>query len=318
MAPQLPVGTVTFLFSDIEGSTRLAQALGTDRWRTTLEAQQAIWRSAFAANHGTEISTEGDSFFAVFPSALDAVAAAAAGAAGDPGRDLARRRPGRRASASGSGCTPARAAWAAIATSASTSIGRPGSARPRTAARSSSRRTTRALTESSLPAGVSLVDVGRHRLKDLDQPEALGRLVIAGLEDDPRPPRSLETPTNLPDDLTSFVGREARAGRSRGRGPERSPGHADRAGRHRQDPLVAGAAAELLADFPDGVHFVQLAPISDPGPGRDDDRRRPGASARKPARMRSSSSSITWPAGRRSSSSTTSSRSSRRRHSSAG
>ena len=75
-ATRLPTGTVTFLFSDIEGSTRLLTALG-DRWPPILEAHSEILRSAIGAHDGTVVSTEGDSFFAVFPSAMEAVGAAA-------------------------------------------------------------------------------------------------------------------------------------------------------------------------------------------------------------------------------------------------
>ncbi|MDP9249896.1 MAG: adenylate/guanylate cyclase domain-containing protein, partial [Chloroflexota bacterium] len=73
--PTLPVGTVTFLFTDIEGSTRLVQELG-DRFRPALETHHAILRSAIAAHGGAEVSTEGDAFFAVFPSPIGAVSAA--------------------------------------------------------------------------------------------------------------------------------------------------------------------------------------------------------------------------------------------------
>src|ERR687891_177693 len=70
-----PVGTVTFLFTDIEGSTRLLQALGAE-YRDVLERHNAIIRRALAEHEGVEVSTEGDAFFASFRSARDAVAAA--------------------------------------------------------------------------------------------------------------------------------------------------------------------------------------------------------------------------------------------------
>jgi class 3 adenylate cyclase len=66
--PDLPTGTVTFLFTDIEGSTRLLDSLG-DRYPGVLEAHQRILREAFAARGGIDVSTEGDSFFVVFRSA---------------------------------------------------------------------------------------------------------------------------------------------------------------------------------------------------------------------------------------------------------
>jgi class 3 adenylate cyclase len=74
--PQLPTGTLTFFFTDIEGSTRLLSSLG-ERYRELLERHAAIMREAIGAYGGVEVGTEGDSFFAVFPSAVDAVRAAA-------------------------------------------------------------------------------------------------------------------------------------------------------------------------------------------------------------------------------------------------
>ena len=73
---RLPTGTVTFLFTDIEGSTRLVTALGAG-YGPVLEAHAEVIRAAIASHAGTEVSTEGDAFFAAFPSAIEAVAAAA-------------------------------------------------------------------------------------------------------------------------------------------------------------------------------------------------------------------------------------------------
>ena len=72
-----PTGTVTCLFSDIEGSTRIELALGSGPYRDLRERHRALLRAAFAAHDGFEQSTEGDSFFAAFASATGAVAAAA-------------------------------------------------------------------------------------------------------------------------------------------------------------------------------------------------------------------------------------------------
>src|SRR5919198_2042097 len=74
---ELPAGTVTFLFSDIEGSTRLLKRLGRERYRELLAAHDRVLRSAFAEHGGVEVDRQGDSFFAVFRSADAAVAAAA-------------------------------------------------------------------------------------------------------------------------------------------------------------------------------------------------------------------------------------------------
>jgi class 3 adenylate cyclase len=74
---ELPRGTVTFLFTDIEGSTALLKALGT-RYGDVLAEHQRILREAFAAHGGHEVDTQGDSFFVAFPRAKDAVSAAVA------------------------------------------------------------------------------------------------------------------------------------------------------------------------------------------------------------------------------------------------
>ena len=70
----LPTGIVTFLFTDVEGSTRLLERLG-EKYRTVQERHDAILRSAIAEGEGREVSTEGDSFFAVFPTPSGALRA---------------------------------------------------------------------------------------------------------------------------------------------------------------------------------------------------------------------------------------------------
>jgi len=72
---ELPTGTVTMLFSDIEGSTLLLSRLG-PAYAEALDAQRKVLREAWAVHDGTELGTEGDSFFVVFPTAPDAVGAA--------------------------------------------------------------------------------------------------------------------------------------------------------------------------------------------------------------------------------------------------
>ena len=74
----LPRGTVTFLFTDIEGSTRLLKTLGSGRYHVVLATHQQVLRGAFAESGGREIDTQGDAFFVAFQRAKDAVAAAIA------------------------------------------------------------------------------------------------------------------------------------------------------------------------------------------------------------------------------------------------
>jgi predicted ATPase/class 3 adenylate cyclase len=256
----LPSGTLTFLFSDIEGSTRLVQSLG-DAYGPFLLRQQALMRAAFEAGGGVEVGTEGDSFFVVFPSAV-----AAARAAADAQRAMAAE------------SWPSTVGRVKVRIGLHTGEGTLGgdnyvgldvhrAARIAAAAHGGQvlvSDATRALVAGALGAEVRLRDLGEHRLKDLDQPERLFQLVVSGLPADFPPPRSLEAPTNLPPQVTSFIGRQKEAGevaelvrRSRlvtligpgGTGKTR---------------LSLEVASQLREEFPGGAFFVDLSPISDP------------------------------------------------------
>ena len=132
---KLPAGTVTFLFSDIEGSTRLLQRLG-DAWGDVLADHRRLLRDAFTATDGREVDTQGDAFFVVFPRAGDAPSAPRRASAPSP----VTTGPTGSSSAFAWGSTPASPPSARRATSASTSSAPPGSARPRTGGRCSSPR----------------------------------------------------------------------------------------------------------------------------------------------------------------------------------
>ncbi|HET9521749.1 MAG TPA: adenylate/guanylate cyclase domain-containing protein, partial [Candidatus Limnocylindrales bacterium] len=173
---QLPTGTLTFLFTDIEGSTLLLSALG-DGFGPVLEAHARIIRGAIAAHGGTEVSTEGDAFFAVFASAIGAVRAAV-----DTQRSLAAHRwpdgvtvrvrmglhtgEARLGGDNYVGIDVHRAARIAAA-------GHGGQVLISDA--------TRALTVDDLPADVTIRTLGTHRLKDLPAPERIWQLDIDGL-----------------------------------------------------------------------------------------------------------------------------------------
>ena len=125
--------------------------------------------------------------------------------------------------------------------------------------------TTRALVADALPDGVTLRDVGEHRLRDLRAPERLAQLVIDGTPADFPPPRSLDArPNNLPTQLTTFVGREREVADASALLRETrlltftGPGGT---GKTRLSLQVAAAAAD---DFPDGLWFVPLEPVRDP------------------------------------------------------
>jgi YVTN family beta-propeller protein len=174
---ELPSGTVTFLFTDIEGSTRLLKELG-PLYGDALAEHQRILRASFAAHGGREVDTQGDSFFVAFGRAKEAVAAAV-----DAQRDLAAH------------------AWAeggAVRVRMGLHTGEPRVGGERyvglgvhKAARIAAAghggqvllsRTTRELVEDELPTGVTIRDLGERRLKDLDRPERLSQLVIEGLQ----------------------------------------------------------------------------------------------------------------------------------------
>ncbi|HEV2919147.1 MAG TPA: adenylate/guanylate cyclase domain-containing protein, partial [Actinomycetota bacterium] len=198
----LPTGTVTFLFTDIEGSTRLLQELG-DRYAVVRDEHAAIVRRAVAEAGGVEVSTEGDSFFVAFPSPVGAVRAAVAA---------------QRYLATHDWSGPAVRVRMGVHTGEGTlggddyvGIDVHRAARIADAAHGGQvllSDATRGLVQHSLPAGASLRDLGEHRLRGLEDPERLHQLVGDGLAADFPPPRTLDArPSNLPLQLTSFVGR---------------------------------------------------------------------------------------------------------------
>jgi class 3 adenylate cyclase len=201
----LPTGTVTLVFTDIEGSTRLLRSLGDD-YGTLLRAHRAIVREAVARHGGVEFGTEGDACFLAFPEAGAALAAAAEAqvglAAADwPGGAAPRVRIGIHTGSP------------VVVDDDYVGIDVHRAARICSAAHGGQvlvSGTTRAVAGPS--RGHALRDLGHHRLKDLDRPEHLYQLVAAGLAEDFPPPRSLPTPSNLPAVPTSFVGRDAELG----------------------------------------------------------------------------------------------------------
>ena len=255
----LPIGTVTFLFTDIEGSTRLLQALGAD-YQDVLERHAAIVRRALAQHDGVEVSTEGDAFFAVFRSVAGAVAAAVSAQRALaqehwPGGHRVRVRmglhtgEGRLGGDSYVGLDVHRASRIAAA-------GHGGQVLLSAA--------SRVLVETKLPEGVTFRDLGAHRLKDLDQPEHLVQLNIAGLDQQFPPIRSLETPSNLPAELTSFVGRQREVDEASKLLATTRLLTLTGPGGTGKTRLAIRVAAGLSSIFGDGVFFVDLSSLTDP------------------------------------------------------
>jgi YVTN family beta-propeller protein len=184
---ELPSGTVTFLFSDIEGSTQLLKQLG-GHYGEVLAEHQRILRSAFEAHGGREVDTQGDSFFVAFRRAKDAVAAAV-----DAQRDLAaqewpeggevRVRMGLHTGEPRVGGER----YVGIGVHKAARIGAAGHGGQVLLSR-----TTLELVEDELPPGVTIRDLGERRLKDLDRLERLSQLVVEGLPSQFGPLKTLD------------------------------------------------------------------------------------------------------------------------------
>jgi predicted ATPase/class 3 adenylate cyclase len=259
-ASSLPTGTVTFLFTDIEGSTRLLQALG-DEYPGALETHGRLIRRAVADHGGTVIATEGDSVFAVFHSAVTAVAAtaqaqralaAAEWPAGLPIRVRMGLHTGEGRVTGGDyvGLDVHRAARISAAAHGGEVLVSDS---------------TRALTAGSLPEGVTLRDLGAHRLKDLEVPERMHRLVIDGLPSEFPPPRSIEIgKAHVPPRPTTFIGRRAELDALRELVRSHHLVTLVGPGGTGKTRLSMELAEEAAGDFDDGAWFVDLAPLSDP------------------------------------------------------
>ena len=240
----LPIGTVTFLFTDIEGSTKLLHELGPEAYAGALAEHRRVLRDAFARYGGIEVDTQGDAFFVAFSEAPGAVRAAIEGQTalaagpirvriglhtGEPlltdegyvGMELHR---GARIGAAGHG--------GQVLLS----------------------KETRGLVEAEV------TDPGEHRLKDFAEPVSIFQLGT-----DRFPPLKTISNTNLPRPASSFVGREREVAEvaSLLRDAARlltlsGPGGS---GKTR---LAIEAAAELVPEFRNGVFWVELAPLRDP------------------------------------------------------
>jgi predicted ATPase/class 3 adenylate cyclase len=256
----LPTGTVTFLFTDIEGSTGLLQALG-DRYPVVLDEHAAILRKAVADAGGIEVSTHGDAFFVVFTSPAAAVRAAVAAqralAAHDwaPGPQLRVRMglhtgEGTRGGDDYAGLDVHRAARIADAAHGGQVIVSD---------------TTRALVGHALPDGATLRDLGPHRLRGLTEPERLHQLAADGLAEEFPPPRTLDARLgNLPVALSSFVGRESEIAEVERLLDQSRLLTLTGPGGSGKSRLALAVAADLLPTFRDGAWFVDLSPVTDP------------------------------------------------------
>ncbi len=253
----LPTGTVTFVFTDIEGSTRLIHRLDAE-WGEVLDSHHRAVRMAVAGNGGIVVSTEGDGFFCAFHGAPEAVSAsvdAQRALALHPWPEGARVRV-RMGIHTGAGIL-----------GGDNYVGLDVHRASRIAAAGHGgqvllSKTTAALVAADLPVGVSVRDLGDHELKDIGRAERLHQLVIDGLENDFPPVRSLRiTSSRLPAPLTSFIGRREELAAasmlidSPGLVTLLGPGGAGKT-------RLAIEAARGSAAGLDGFHFVDLSGTS--------------------------------------------------------
>ena len=257
----LATQTLTFLFTDIEGSTAMLQRLG-DAYAQVLADHHRLIRAALAAHDGQEIDTQGDAFFAVFSSPSACVAGAiemqrALVSYFWPAGETVRVRMGIHSGEAAQTATglvgldvhrAARIASAAHGGQIVLSL------------------TAAALLRDSLPPGTSLRDLGLHRLKDLGRPEQIFQLEADGLPAVFPPLRSLDNPklrNNLPAQVSSFIGREAELAEVRSLITGSRLVTLTGGGGAGKTRLSLQAAAGLLDGSGDGVWFADLAPLQD-------------------------------------------------------
>jgi predicted ATPase/class 3 adenylate cyclase len=258
----LLVETLTFLFTDIEGSTALLRRVGEGVYAQVLADHHAVIRSALAAHEGSEIDTQGDGFFAVFSSPRACVAAVlemqrAIETHAWPGGEQVRVRMGIHSGEAAKTATGLvglevhRAARvAAVAYGGQVLVSEAAAV----------------LVRDGLQPGAALADVGVHRLKDLGRPEQIFQLQAAGLQAEFPPLRSLGNPAlpnNLPGQLSAFIGRRAEVAEVRALVESARLVTLTGAGGCGKTRLGLQVAAELLDGSGDGVWLAELAAVTD-------------------------------------------------------
>src|SRR5215210_953432 len=261
--PNPPSGTVTFLFTDIEGSTKRWD-LDPSTMNAALERHDTLLRRAIETNGGYVFKTVGDAFCAAFSTPHDALAAAL-----DAQHSLLGERwdpptgPDRVRLALHTGVTNERGGDyfgpAVNRVARLLSAGHGGQVLLSDPSYD--------LLRDTLPAGLQVLDMGEHRLKDLTRPEHIFQALVPGLPSEFGPLKTLDNrPNNLPLQPTPLIGREkevAAVVKLLEREDVRLVTLMGTGGTGKTR-LGLQAAADMLDDFPDGVWFVELAPITDP------------------------------------------------------
>jgi predicted ATPase/class 3 adenylate cyclase len=264
----LPTGpAVTFLFTDIEGSTRLERQVGSATWAEVVADHDRRLRSAIEGAGGVVVKTEGDAVFAAFA---------------DPGSALAGVVRGQRALAAapfaGDAAVRVRAGLHLGAGRLRTDLA-PGApedyvgidvnyaARISNAGNGGQIVLSDALVQAvggpatQPPGGETLVDEGLRSVKDFEEPSRLFRLVVPGAADDDRPLRTLDAPSNLPHESTTLVGRDGEIERLVGELRDGRIVTLTGPGGSGKTRLAIGVAEVVRGSFPHGTWFVDLADV---------------------------------------------------------
>jgi predicted ATPase/class 3 adenylate cyclase len=269
---RLPTGSaVTFLFTDIEGSTRLERAVGSTAWAALVARHDRLVRAAIERAGGAIVKSEGDAFFAAFGAPLDGVRAAvlaqralATEAWGDApirvrmGLHVGEGRLRDRIEESDA------EDYVGIDVNYAARLAATGNGGQIVMSDALAAAVRQAIDDDDGLVGAELVDEGLRIVKDFDEPARIHRLVVPGAADDARPLRTIDPPSNLPGELTALVGRDVDIALAREAllgarivtltGPGGS-------GKTR---LALGVARSLADRFPHGTWFVDLASIRDP------------------------------------------------------
>ncbi len=259
---ELPTGTLTFLFTDVEGSTRLWER-HPQAMRRIMARHDALLTQCFEQHKGVVVRPrgEGDSLFAVFMRASDAVTAALEGQRVLLTEDWGAIGPLRVRMGLHTGEADLRAG-----DYYGSAVNR--CARIRAAGHGGQvllSEATAKLVRETLPDGATLLDLGRHRLRDLSEPEQLFQLIAADLPGTFPPLKTLESrPNNLPLQLTSFVGRGRELAELASLLKTARLVTLTGPGGTGKTRLALHVAAGLLDGFSDGVFFVDLASLQDP------------------------------------------------------
>ena len=257
---RLPSGTVTFLFTDIEGSTKLARE-HPETWETLLARHDALLRESIESNNGYVFQTVGDGFCAAFPTAGDALKAAyhaQQALQSEPwGESAVRVRMGIHAGEVEAVDNEYHGYLTLSLVQRLMSAGHGGQVLVSG--------TTENMVRDQLPKEINLRDMGQHNLKDVPQPVRVFQVVAPDLQSEFPALRTIDLhPHNFPTQVTSFVGREKELAEVKKLLQDTHVLTLTGPGGSGKTRLALQVATEMVEHFHDGVFLVALAPITNP------------------------------------------------------